>query len=58
LRFLNFLVEVFIAGFGITRPAEDKRRQVALVLGGFLLATLILAVALGAFLAYSIHISR
>jgi hypothetical protein len=58
VRVLNYLVEIFIAGFGITRPTEAKRRQVAIVLGGFLLATLILALALGAFLAYSIHSGR
>ncbi len=44
MKLLNFLVESFIATFGITRPKPEQQRTVALALGGFLLvffATLI-----------------
>jgi hypothetical protein len=37
MRVLQFLVESFIATFGITRPGPEKERTVALALGGFLL---------------------
>lgn len=37
MRLLNFLVESFIAAFGITRPKPEQQRTVALTLGGFLL---------------------
>jgi len=37
MRLLNFLVESFIATFGITRPRPEQQRTVALALGGFLL---------------------
>jgi hypothetical protein len=37
MKFLNFLVESFIAAFGITKPKPEQQRTVALALGGFLL---------------------
>jgi hypothetical protein len=37
MRLLNFLVESFIATFGITKPKPEQQRTVALALGGFLL---------------------
>jgi hypothetical protein len=37
MKLLNFLVESFIGGFGITRPKPEQQRTVALALGGFLL---------------------
>ena len=37
MKLLNFLVESFIATFGITRPKPEQQRTVALTLGGFLL---------------------
>jgi hypothetical protein len=37
MRLLIFLVESFIATFGITRPKPEQQRTVALTLGGFLL---------------------
>jgi hypothetical protein len=55
---LNYFVEVFINAFGITRPTEEKRNQVALVLGGFLVLILLLVIALGGFMVYSIHHGR
>ena len=37
MKLLQFLVDSFIATFGITRPGPEKQRTVALALGGFLL---------------------
>ena len=34
---LYFLVDSFVATFGITRPRPEQERTVALALGGFLL---------------------
>ncbi len=49
MRILEYLVEMFIQGFGITRPTEAQRRRVTLLLGGALLtaALLVLAIAVG-----------
>ena len=37
MKVLYFLVDSFIATFGITRPRPEQQRTVALALGGFLL---------------------
>jgi hypothetical protein len=37
MKVLNFLVESFINGFGITKPKPEQQRTVAFALGGFLL---------------------
>jgi hypothetical protein len=37
MRLLYFLMESFVAGFGITRPRPEQERTIALALGGFLL---------------------
>jgi hypothetical protein len=37
MKLLNFLVESFVNGFGITKPRPEQERTVALALGGFLL---------------------
>jgi len=37
MKLLNFLVESFVAAFGITKPKPEQQRTVALALGGFLL---------------------
>ena len=55
MRLLNYLAEVFIGTFGITQPAEDKRQRVAIVLGGFILLSLLAGFAIVGFLLYSIH---
>jgi hypothetical protein len=38
MKVLNFLVESFVNGFGITKPRPEQQRTVAFALGGFLLA--------------------
>ncbi|HEY3989053.1 MAG TPA: hypothetical protein VGM02_07130 [Acidobacteriaceae bacterium] len=58
MRILEYLVEMFIQGFGITRPTEAQRRRVTLVLGGVLLTLALLAVAAGAGMAVYLHNSR
>jgi hypothetical protein len=47
MRVLDYLVEMFIQAFGITRPSEAQRRRVSLLLGGVLLAALLLFVTVG-----------
>ena len=47
MRLLEYLVEMFIQGFGITRPTDAQRRRVTLVLGGALSLVLMLAILLG-----------
>lgn len=58
MRVLEFLVEMFIQGFGITRPAEAQRRRVTLVLGGVLLSALLLAIAAGVGMVFYLHTSH
>ena len=55
MRLLDYLAEVFIGTFGITQPPADKRKQVAIILGGFILLGLIAGFAIVGFLLYSIH---
>jgi hypothetical protein len=47
MRLLGYLVEMFIQGFGITRPTEAQRKMVTLLLGGVLLVAGLLAIAVG-----------
>jgi hypothetical protein len=44
MRLLEYLVEMFIQGFGITRPSEAQRKRVTLLLGGALLTAGLLAI--------------
>jgi hypothetical protein len=57
MRLLEYLVEMFVQGFGITRPTEAQRRQVALILGGTLLtaavSVLLIAVAMVVYLHHN-----
>ena len=58
MRLLDFLAQAFIAAFGITEPPASKRRTVSLVLGGIILAVLLIVVAITGFLLYQIHSGR
>jgi hypothetical protein len=58
MRFLEYLVETFIQGFGITRPTEAQRRRVTLLLGGALLAAGVLVIAAGAGMVFYLHTAR
>lgn len=58
MRLLNFLVEAFLAGFGITRPTEEKRRQVTLLLGGFFLLVIFFVLCVSGYFWYSLRAGR
>jgi hypothetical protein len=55
MRVLEYLVEMFIQGFGITRPTEAQRRRVTLLLGGVLLAAALLVVLIGIGMVLYLH---
>ena len=58
MRVLEYLVEMFIQAFGITKPTEAQRRRVSVVLGGALLAALLLFVAVGVGMILYLRIGR
>jgi hypothetical protein len=58
MRFLEYLVEMFIQGFGITRPTEAQRKRVTLLLGSVLLAAVIFAIVAGAGMVFYLHTAR
>jgi hypothetical protein len=58
MRFLEYLVEMFIQGFGITRPTEAQRKRVTLLLGGVLLSAALLAIAVGVAMVFYLHTSH
>ncbi len=55
MRLLEYLVELFIQSFGITRPNEAQRRRVTLLLGGALLTVAALMLLLGAGMVIYLH---
>jgi hypothetical protein len=59
MRLLNFLAKVFINTFGITQPSTpEQRRRVSLILGGFLLAVILIVLSVTGFLVYELHAGR
>jgi hypothetical protein len=58
MRILEYLVEMFIQGFGITRPTEAQRRRVTLLLGGVLLTAALLVALLGVGMVVYLHRSH
>ncbi len=58
MRLLDYLAEVFIGTFGITQPKPENRRQISLVLGGFILLSILGGFAIVAFLLYTIRANR
>jgi hypothetical protein len=58
MRILEYLVEMFIQSFGITRPTETQRRRVTLLLGGVLLTAALLAIAISVGMVLYLHGSR
>lgn len=58
MRLLEYLVELFIQAFGITRPSEAQRRRVTLLLGGALLTAAILVVIVGVSMVVYLHTGR
>ncbi len=55
MRLLDYLAEVFIGTFGITQPLPEKRRQISLILGGFILLSIIGGFAVVGFFLYTIR---
>jgi hypothetical protein len=58
MRLLDYLSEVFIGTFGITQPRPEKRRQVSIALGGFILLSILGGFAIVAFFLYTIRANR
>jgi hypothetical protein len=58
MRLLEYLVEMFIQGFGITRPTEAQRRRVTFLLGGALLTAALLVLAVGVGMVFYLHMSH
>jgi hypothetical protein len=58
MRLLEYLVEMFIQAFGITRPSEAQRKTVTLLLGGVLLTSAVLAILVGVAMVVYLHISH
>ena len=58
MRILEYLVEMFIQGFGITRPTEAQRRHVTWLLGGVLLTAVLLVLAISVGMVLYLHGSR
>jgi hypothetical protein len=58
MQLLEYLVEMFIQGFGITRPSEAQRKRVTLLLGGALLMAAVLFIAVGIGMVFYLHTNR
>jgi hypothetical protein len=58
MRLLEYLVEMFIQAFGITRPGEAQRKRVTLLLGGVLLTAGLLAIAVVVGMVFYLHTSH
>jgi hypothetical protein len=58
MRLLEYLVEVFIQTFGITRPTEAQRERVTLLLGSVLLTAALLVVVIGVGMVFYLHTSH
>ncbi len=58
MRLFEYLVEMFIQGFGITRPSEAQRRRVTLLLGGVLFSAVLLVVMIAIGMAVYLHHAR
>jgi hypothetical protein len=50
MKLLAWLTETFIATFGITQPRPEQKRTAQLLIGGFLLAFILLAAGVTVFL--------
>lgn len=55
MKLLAWLTETFIATFGITRPRPEQQRTAQFLIGGFLLAVILLVAAITIFLLVEIH---
>jgi hypothetical protein len=55
MKLLVWLTETFIATFGITRPRPEQQRAAQFIIGGFLLAIIVLIASVTTFLLFEIH---
>lgn len=55
MKLLAWLTETFINTFGISRPRPEQERTAQLIIGGFLLAFILLVAGITTFLLYEIH---
>ncbi|MGA8108321.1 MAG: hypothetical protein WBD46_09310 [Acidobacteriaceae bacterium] len=55
MKLLAWLTETFIQTFGITRPRPGQVRKAQMIIGGFLLAFILLVAAVTILLLYEIH---
>ena len=55
MRLLEYLVEMFIQGFGITRPTEAQRKRVTFLLGGVLLMAGLLFITVAVGMVFYLH---
>jgi hypothetical protein len=55
MKLLAWLTETFIQTFGITRPRPEQQRTAQLLIGGFLLAFILLAAGVVTFFLYEMH---
>jgi len=55
MKLLAWLTETFIATFGITRPRPEQQRAAQMIIGGFLLAFILLVAGVTTFLLMEIH---
>jgi len=55
MKLLAWLMETFITTFGITRPRPEQERTAQLIIGGFLLAFILLVAAVTVFLLFAIR---
>jgi hypothetical protein len=58
MRLLEYLMEMFIQGFGITRPGEAQRKRVTLLLGGVLLTAGLLFIVVAVGMVFYLHTSH
>lgn len=57
MKLLAWLTDAFIYVFGITRPKPEQERVARMVIGGFLLAFVLLIGSLIVYFALSMHAS-
>ena len=54
MRLLEYLTEGFINTFGITRPKPEQQKLANLLIGGFLLAFLVIVLAVLGFVLFEL----
>jgi hypothetical protein len=55
MKLLAWLTESFITTFGITRPRPEQQRTAQMLIGGFLIAFVLVVVSITAFFFFQLH---